>query len=58
VQTRVEVDGMAWFKGPATCVLVGNMGTVLGGMAAFPDAHPDDGRLDVGIVTAQGVVER
>jgi diacylglycerol kinase (ATP) len=57
VQTRVEVDGMAWFKGPATCVLVGNMGTVLGGMAAFPDARPDDGRLDVGIVTAQGVVD-
>ena len=57
VQTRVEVDGMAWFKGPATCVLVGNMGNVLGGMSAFPDARPDDGRLDVGIVTADSVVD-
>jgi diacylglycerol kinase (ATP) len=55
VQATVEVDGMAWFKGPATCVLVGNMGDVLGGMAAFPDARPDDGRLDVGIVTADSV---
>lgn len=57
VQARVEVDGMAWFKGPATCVLVGNMGDVLGGMSAFPDARPDDGRLDVGIVTADSVVD-
>jgi len=53
----VEVDGMDWFKGPATCVLVGNMGDVLGGMSAFPDARPDDGRLDVGIVTADSVVD-
>ena len=57
VQAKVEVDGMDWFKGPATCVLVGNMGDVLGGMSAFPDARPDDGRLDVGIVTADSVVD-
>jgi diacylglycerol kinase (ATP) len=57
VQTRVEVDGMPWFKGRASCVLVGNMGDVLGGISAFPDARPDDGRLNVGIVTADGAVE-
>jgi diacylglycerol kinase (ATP) len=57
VQARVEVDGMAWFKGPATCVLVANMGDVLGGISAFPDARPDDGRLDVGIVTADSIVD-
>jgi diacylglycerol kinase (ATP) len=57
VQARVEVDGMAWFKGPATCVLVGNMGDVLGGISVFPDALPDDGRLDVGIITADSVVD-
>jgi len=56
VQTNVKVDGMAWFKGPATCVLVGNMGDVLGGISAFPDARPDDGRLNVGVVTADGAV--
>jgi diacylglycerol kinase (ATP) len=57
VRTLVEVDGMPWFKGPASCVLVGNMGDVLGGISAFPDARPDDGRLNVGIVTADGAVE-
>jgi YegS/Rv2252/BmrU family lipid kinase len=57
VPTRIEVDGYPWFKGGATCVLVGNLGTVMGGIPAFPDARPDDGRLDVGVVTAQGIVE-
>lgn len=57
VHTRVEIDGMAWFKGPATCVLVGNMGDVLGGISAFPDARADDGRLNVGVVTADSVVD-
>jgi diacylglycerol kinase (ATP) len=57
VRTRVEVDGHRWFKGPASCVLVGNMGDVIGGLAAFPDARPDDGRLNVGIVTADGIVD-
>jgi diacylglycerol kinase (ATP) len=57
VQARVEVDGMAWFKGPASCVLVGNMGDVFGGISVFPDARPDDGRLNVGIITADSVVD-
>ena len=57
VQARVEVDGMDWFKGPATCVLVGNMGDVFGGISAFPDARPDDGRLDVGIITADSALD-
>lgn len=54
---RVDVDGMPWFKGPATTVLVGNMGKVLGNIAAFPDARPDDGRLNVGVVTADSIVD-
>src|SRR4029077_9749657 len=57
VRARVEVDGRRWFKGPASCVLVGNMGDVIGGIAAFPEARPDDGRLDVGVVTADGLVD-
>ena len=36
VGTRVEIDGETWFDGPATCVLAGNMGDVLGGIVAFP----------------------
>lgn len=57
VPLRVHVDGQPWFEGPATCVLVGNMGSVLGGIPAFPDARPDDGRLDVGVVTADSVLD-
>ena len=50
----VEVDGARWFKGKASCVLVGNLGTILAGVTAFDDAKPDDGRLEVGVVTAAG----
>lgn len=57
VQTRVQVDGATWFEGPATCVLVGNMGDVIGGISAFPDAAPDDGRLNVGVITADGLID-
>ena len=38
-------------------MLVGNVGRVIGGMPVFPGATPDDGRLDVGLVTAKGVVQ-
>ena len=52
---RVTVDGVPFFAGPATCVLVANIGTLKAGVTAFPDASPTDGRLDVGVVTAAGL---
>ena len=57
VRARVEVDGRRWFKGRASAVLVGNMGDVIGGISAFPEARPDDGRLNVGVVTADGLLD-
>jgi diacylglycerol kinase (ATP) len=54
---EVEVDGTDWFDGRATCVLLGNLGAIFGGVEVFPDARPDDGRLEVGVVTAEGVVQ-
>ncbi len=57
VPTKIRVDGRKWFKGPATCVLFGNVGTITGGIHAFDDARPDDGNLDVGVVTAQGALQ-
>ncbi len=33
------------------------MGDVFGGISAFPDARPDDGRLNVGVVTADSLVD-
>ncbi len=53
-QVDVRVDGTQFFEGPATCVLVGNLGRLKGGVHAFPDASPTDGRLDVAVVTAEG----
>ena len=52
---EIEVDGTAWFDGRTTCILVGNVGELFGGIEVFPHARPDDGRLEVGIVTAEGV---
>ena len=57
VEMRVEVDGKAWFEGEASCLLIGNVGEVIGGISAFPDARPDDGLLDIGVVTASGALD-
>jgi YegS/Rv2252/BmrU family lipid kinase len=54
VGTRVRLDGDKWFDGKASCVLIGNVGKVVGSVSVFPDANPTDGLLDVGIVTAEG----
>jgi diacylglycerol kinase (ATP) len=56
-RTRVKVDGEPWFDGDATCVLVGNVGTATGGLTLFPAAEPDDGRLEIGVVTARSPLE-
>jgi YegS/Rv2252/BmrU family lipid kinase len=54
---KVLVDGVKWFDDEASCVLVGNVGTITGGIHAFDDAKPDDGWLDVGVATAQGALQ-
>jgi len=56
-KVRVDVDGAKFFKGVSSCVLVGNVGKVFGGIEAFDDASPDDGRLDLAVVTAEGLLE-
>jgi diacylglycerol kinase (ATP) len=53
----IEVDGELWYHGDASCVLVANVGTILGGLEAFPDASPVDGRLNVGVVAARSASE-
>ena len=55
VDTRVRIDGDKWFDGKSSCVLVANVGKVMGDIAAFPDAQPDDGLLEIGVVTAKGL---
>lgn len=53
----VTVDGEPLFDGSATCVLVANIGSLKGGIEAFPAASPVDGRLDVAVITASGLRE-
>lgn len=50
---EIEVDGHPWYSGEASCVMVGNVSRILGGVPAFPDASPTDGRLEVGVVEAR-----
>jgi diacylglycerol kinase (ATP) len=57
VKATVEVDGTRFFKGRISCVLVGNVGKILGGIEAFAGARPDDGLLELGVVTARNPVE-
>jgi diacylglycerol kinase (ATP) len=57
VKATVEVDGERFFEGRVSCVLAGNVGKVLGGIQAFPDAQPDDGLLELGVVTAKNPAE-
>jgi len=54
---EVKVDGVSWFKGDVTCVLVGNLGGLFGGIEVFRDARPDDGKLEVGVITADGFAQ-
>ena len=55
VRMRVRIDGAKWFKGKASCAIVGNIGRVTGGVPLFHDASPFDGYLDVGVVTAKNL---
>jgi diacylglycerol kinase (ATP) len=56
-KARIKVDGVAWYNGKASCVLVGNVGDVFAGVEVFEGASPEDGMLEVGVITAEGVVD-
>lgn len=54
---KISIDGHPWFDGSASCVLVGNVGTVIGGLKVFDIASPTDGQLDVGVINADGALQ-
>ena len=56
-RAEIKVDGVGWYKGKASCILLGNVGELFGGIEAFEDARPDDGKLELGVVTAEGLLE-
>ncbi|MEU4229057.1 diacylglycerol kinase family protein [Nonomuraea sp. NPDC026600] len=57
VPMKIKIDGTTWFEGDASCLLLGNVSTIAGGIEAFDDARPDDGWLEVGVSTAKGPVQ-
>jgi diacylglycerol kinase (ATP) len=54
---KITVDGNDFFDGPVSCVLVGNSGSLKGGVKAFPEATSTDGKLHVAAVSAVGMRE-
>jgi len=56
-RAKIKVDGARWYDGDASCILLGNVGKLFGGVEAFEDARPDDGVLELGVVSAEGVME-
>jgi YegS/Rv2252/BmrU family lipid kinase len=56
-RAKISVDGSRWYSGQASCILLGNVGKLFGGVEAFEDARPDDGMLELGVVSADGTRE-
>jgi YegS/Rv2252/BmrU family lipid kinase len=54
---EIQVDDTDWYEGQATCVLLGNLGNIFGGIELFPDARADDGMLELGVCTAEGLAQ-
>jgi YegS/Rv2252/BmrU family lipid kinase len=56
-KAKIEVDGAPWYTGAASCILFGNVGRLFGGIEVFEHARPDDGRLELGVVNADGIAD-
>jgi YegS/Rv2252/BmrU family lipid kinase len=56
-EARIDIDGREWYRGEASCILFGNVGRAFAGIEVFDDAHPQDGLLEVGVASADGVLE-
>jgi diacylglycerol kinase family enzyme len=53
VKAVVKVDRRPVYKGRITCLLLGNVDQVLGGVRVFDGGRPDDGMVEVGVATAR-----
>jgi YegS/Rv2252/BmrU family lipid kinase len=54
VRTSLRADGGPVLRRRASSVIVGNVGSLQGGVALLPEARPDDGVLDLMVLTAHG----
>ncbi|MEV4512439.1 diacylglycerol kinase family protein [Dactylosporangium sp. NPDC049525] len=57
VPMRIRLDGGTWLRRRARTVLVANVGRLQGGIPLLPDAQPDDGWLDVAILTPRDLTD-
>ena len=53
VRCTVDVQGRRFFKGKMTCVLLGNLSEIMAGIEVFDDSTPEDGVLELGVVSAK-----
>jgi diacylglycerol kinase family enzyme len=51
MSVRIRLDGGRWRHHAASTVLVANVGRLQGGIPLLPGAEPDDGLLDVAVLT-------
>jgi diacylglycerol kinase (ATP) len=54
-KARIEVNGDLWYDDEASCLLVGNVGALFGGLEAFESASPEDGQLELGVTRAESL---
>jgi len=55
MKVRITLDGGPPMRRRARSVLVGNVGRLQGGIPLLPDAVPDDGYLDVAVLTPRTI---
>jgi diacylglycerol kinase family enzyme len=54
-EARIEVNGDLWYDDNASCILLGNVGSLFAGVDVFENAQPDDGVLELGVSNAEGL---
>jgi YegS/Rv2252/BmrU family lipid kinase len=57
MRVTLRTDGGRPLRRLASGVIVGNVGELQGGMPLLPDAVPDDGMLEVVVLSAQGLAD-
>lgn len=56
-EVDVHVDGERVFRGACTTVLVANIREAVGGIELSEESRPDDGIVEIGLITAEGPLQ-